>query len=242
MRQGIGLFLLILMTLVSTSCSDGKSSSRASEADVFNDGFELVEQGQYENAILYFQNVYQKNPTDNALKAWASVYLSRAQVKISSLYLAFEALPKPGKVNQENILSLIKSYQQALEKIPYVQVTARQDLEIASAILKSRNSSSVRLFRAALNLVLLRSAFSDGNSRLMDAHFKLDFDENLQLICKLDWKKLRVWILEWTRFGLEMKQDLNFAFPLKSKSWESSGKFFTESRSLTTSISRVCNP
>ncbi len=234
--------LSCLFALLVLGCGDNNGSDQASEATSLEAGFELVAQNRFEDAIRYFENMYLSKPTDDALKAWASVYVSRAGIKISSLYIAFSTFPAPTEITKDNLLPSIKSYQQSLESIPYVKNEARDDLETASAILKSRKSASVRLFRAVVNLILLRSTFSDGNAKLKNAKFKVDLDENLKVVCKLDWKNLKTWLQDWTYFGLEMKQDLDLAFPKKVKDWNQGGRFFSDAREMSTTLTTVCGP
>ena len=239
------LFLLVIVIILS-GCGRGQNSHQTRDAQTLEPGFEMIDQGRYDDAIHYFQNVYEAKPSDDALKAWASVYVARAGLKISTLYKAYQAFPK-GKANdeqsnQENILLQIQAYQKSLEQIPYVKGEARNDLQEAAAILQARNSKSVRLFRSFLNLVLLRSTFSDGNKVLLNADAKIDLQQGLKVVCKLEWKKLRSWILNWTVYGLELKKDLDFAFPAKQKDWKQGEKFFTDARKLSTTLVRTCDP
>ena len=234
--------LCVFLILFISGCADEVTSERPSEGEAFEEGFDLVEAGRYENAILYFQNLYQSNPTDDALKAWASVYVSRAGLKVSTLYDAYKTLPTQTRVTRNNLLPLIKAYQQGLEKIPYAQDQDRVDLQTAYDILHSRSSPSVRLFRAMVGLVLLRSTFSDGSERILDADFKIDLDKNLKIVCKIDWRRFRAWLQTWTVYGVELSDDLMIAFPEQAKDYEESKKFFVDSRDLSTTVTTVCNP
>ena len=237
---------MLTIVIILSGCGRGENSHQTREAQDLEPGFEMIDQGRYEDALHYFQNVYEAKPTDDALKAWASVYVARAGLKISTLYKAYESFPK-GKANQqqnneENILLQIQAYQKSLEQIPHVKGEARADLQSAAAILQVRDSKSVRLFRSFINLVLLRSTFSDGDKLLLNADAKVDLQQGLKVVCKLEWKKLRTWLQAWTAYGLELKKDLDFAFPAKQKDWKQGEKFFTDARKLSTTLVRTCDP
>lgn len=235
------LIFLVFITILS-GCGQGKNSHQSRESLTLETGFEMIDQGRYEYAIHYFQRVYQAKPTDDALKAWASAYVARAGLKVSDLYKAFSTFPKENKLSQDPLLVQIETYRKSLEQIPYVKGEAREDLQSATAILKARNSSTVRLFRGILNLVLLRSTFSDGDKLLLDADLKVDLDKDLKVICKIEWRKLRTWLQAWTLYGIELKQDLDFAFPSKKKDWQDGEKFFLDARKLSTTLVRSCEP
>lgn len=237
MKRIFCLFLVIFLG----ACGE-ENSDRPSEGEAFEEGFDMVEKGMYENAILYFQNLYQTNPTDDALKAWASVYVSRSGLTVATLYNAYASLPQQETVTRDNLIPMIKAYQQGLEKIPYAQGQDRVDLQTAYDILQTREAPSVRLFRSMVGLVLLRSHFSDGSDRLLDANFSVGFDKNLRLVCKIDWRRFRNWLQIWTAYGTELTQDLKLAFPKQVESLNESGKFFTQSRELSTTVSTACNP
>ncbi len=237
MKRLLCLFLVVFLG----GCAE-ENSGRRSESEAFEEGFEMVEKGQFENAILYFQNLYQTNPTDDALKAWASVYVARSGLTVATLYNAYASLPQQETVTRDNLIPMMKAYQASLEQIPYAQEQDRADLQAAYDILQSRSAPSVRLFRSMVGLVLLRSHFSDGSERLLDANFSVDFDKNLKLVCKVDWRRFRNWLQTWTAYGTELTQDLKIALPKQVESLDESGKFFTQSRELSTTLSTACVP
>lgn len=234
------LFLLVLV-FVLNGCGQGSGSKKSAEANALEQGFEMLDEGRFEDAIQYFERVYQSKPSDDALKAWASAYVARAGLKVSSLYEAFTTFPSEKKVTQDNILVQIQAYKNSLDNLPYVKGTDRADLQTATSILQMHSTSSVRLFRAILNLVLLRSTFSDGDKVLLNAHTKVDLNSDLKLVCKLEWRKLRSWLQIWPAYGLELKQDLDFAFPAKKKQWSEGEKFFKDARNFSTTIAKECN-
>src|SRR6476619_3991764 len=126
------LFLLVIVIILS-GCGRGQNSHQTRQAQDLEPGFEMVDQGRFEDALHYFENVYDAKPSDDALKAWASVYVARAGLKVSTLYKAYQAFPK-GKPteeqsNQENILLQIQAYRKSLEQIPHVKGEARNDLQ-----------------------------------------------------------------------------------------------------------------
>lgn len=234
------LFFLVFVFILN-GCGQGGASKKSAESNALEQGFELLDEGRFDEAIHYFERVYESRPSDDALKAWASAYVARAGVKVSSLYEAFTTFPSEKKVTKDNILVQIQAYKNSLDSLPYVKGSQRSDLQTATSILQLRNTSSVRLFRAILNLVLLRSTFSDGDKVLLNANFKIDLNTDLKAVCKLEWKKLRSWLQVWPVYGLELKQDLDFAFPAKKKQWSEGEKFFKEARSFSTTIAKECN-
>lgn len=246
MKRLFALAFVIILSGLLGGCGRGQNSHQTKQAQALEPGFEMVEQGRFEDAIQYFEGVYETKPTDDALKAWASVYVARAGLKISTLYKAYLSFPKGTSAsadsNQDNILLQIQAYQKSLEQIPYIKGDARTDLKTAATILQVRDSQSVRLFRSFINLVLLRSTFSDGNQVLLNADVKVDLQQGLKVVCKLEWKKLRSWISIWTTYGLELKKDLDFAYPSKRKDWLQGQKFFTDARKLSTTLVRTCDP
>lgn len=233
--------LAIFFALTLMNCGGSKNSHETSESQVISEGFEILDQGRFEDALLYFEGVYETRPSDDVLKAWASVYVARAGVKISSLYKAFSTFPSETQVTKDNFLVQIQAYKTSLEKIPYVQGEDRNDLRSATALLMMRKTQSVRLFRGILNLVLLRSAFSDGDKVLAKINLQVNLDKDLKPLCKFDWKKLTSWLQVWPLYGIELKKDLDLAFPSDQKKWAEGEKLFLESRKFAKSLAFACD-
>src|SRR5690349_7098368 len=117
MKRLLGLILIVILG----ACSGHNGSKKTTEGDALEEGFELVDQGRYDEAIVYFQNIYDSNPSDDALKALASVYVTRAGVKVTTLYKAFDSMPHQEGVTRDNILPLIQAYKESLEQFPYAK-------------------------------------------------------------------------------------------------------------------------
>jgi hypothetical protein len=234
------IFLAFVVFL--NSCGHGTNSSENSQDQEMRTGFELVDQGRYDEAARYFEGLYRVKQTDEALKGWASVYIAKSGLQVASLYKAFTTLPSETKVTAENVLVQVQAYKKSLDQIPYLKDENRDNLKTASKLLQQRSTSTVRLLRAIVNLVLLRSTFSDGDKLLLKANLKIQSDKDLKPVCKIEWKALRAWLKDWSFYGLELKTDLDYALPSKKSQWASGEGFFKQVQNFSTTIVRTCDP
>ncbi len=246
MKYAISLVFVTFLSGLLGGCEGLHRSQAPSESQSIQTGLEMVDQGQYEEALQYFQGLYQASPSDNVLKAWASVYVARAGLKVSTLYEAFKTFPKENlgsnPESADDLIQQLRVYKKSLDLIPYIRGTAREDLQSASAILQSRNTPTVRVFRGFIDLVLLRSTFSDGDQILLSPDIKVSLNQNLKIVCKMEWRQVKSWLESWTLYGLELKQDLDFSFPSHQKDWAQGEKFFQDARGFSSQLTRTCDP
>jgi hypothetical protein len=234
--------LLFCFVIFLGGCGKGQNSHQTREAQTLETGFQLLDQRRFDEAILYFQEMFETQPTDDALKAWASAYIAKAGLNVPTLLKALLALPEKKELKTDSdLINQIYAYKKSFEKIPYVEGASREDIQKAATLLKLRNSASVRLLRSFLNLILLRSSLADGDQSFVKADFKYDLDKNLKGICKLEWKKLDNWIQSWSKFGTELMNDLDLAYPSRKKEWQEGEKFFHEVNGFSFNLVTTCD-
>lgn len=187
-------------------------------------GYALMDEGNYSAAILYFEELLKADQHHHVKLALASAYAGRAEVQLGEIYSFtvvknFKAPPisLPGvdleKQNgAQQTLSLITSlatHAEQWNRIPNVEDKARKDLQAALKVLNEDLTPGVRLYAAALRIVLLKSSVTQGFADLTTLHK----ERSKNKICGGDLKPYFDWALKIIDGFVALTVDLEKAFP-----------------------------
>ncbi|MDG0815866.1 outer membrane protein assembly factor BamD [Bdellovibrio svalbardensis] len=210
-------YIVLLGSLLSCSAKE----QPATRESALSSGFKMLDRQQYDEAIQYFSGLAEKDPHYQVKLAWASAYAARAGVKIETIY-AFvtaknSAVPNlqirikevPLDHQTRGLLANLSTYAEIWNKIPSVGQSAREDLQKAVAILKQDQIPGVRLYSAALRVVILKSSIEEGLR---------NWDQNSRRrLCLHDVKPYWDWALRVLDGLTQLSQDLEGAFPSKKE-------------------------
>lgn len=181
----------------------------------------MMDQKNYDEAILYFSDLAQKDPHPHVKMAWASAYAARAGVRIEQIYsfVVSKSVKSPElfvasqDVSQKasGVVQFLEAYVQQWERIPSVNSRERQDLIKALEILKDEMTPGARLYGATLRVVLLKSSLEEG--------LKNWKSQKNQKICTEQLRAYFSWGLRVLDGVLLLLQDLEVAFPARTSEY-----------------------
>lgn len=122
------------------------------------------------------------------------------------------------------ILGAFNLYRTRIEKLPFVPMEKRPHLEKGIRVLNASSTRGDRLYRATLQLVLLRSELTDifliwggVQERLQGLNFeKVDDPKNQRILCATEIQFFPVWLKSQFTRVREIGADLMIAYPSKS--------------------------
>lgn len=197
---------LFAFTLALLSCQP-KEEPRTREK-ALSQGFSMMDQGRYDEAIQYFTELSQKDPHKHVKLALASAYAGRAGVKIEQIYsfVAVKSLPSVTTIANSRgveegtvaLMDTLARYSEQWNRIPSIDTQKLADLQRALKVLENDTEPGVRLYAATLRVVVLKSSVTVGLKnwqKTVSAKFCRDdlrayFDwgvrilENVELLCE----------------------------------------------------------
>ncbi len=163
------LLTILILPFLLLSCQKQEPETREK---MLSRGFDMMDQGHYDQAVDYFEKLAQKDTHYHVKLAWASAYAGRAGVKIENIYAYALAAKKPLPEIQfqglrfdkqtQLMLTSIDGFLQQWQKIPEITLAGREDLSAALEILSEKEVPGVSLYSAALRIVLLKSYAQEG--------------------------------------------------------------------------------
>ncbi|KYG65642.1 hypothetical protein AZI86_00765 [Bdellovibrio bacteriovorus] len=230
MRRGIFLKLmktfifLLSLTLVIFTQIGCQKEEPVTRQQVLSEGFSLMDQGRWDEAISYFQDVLDHDPHYHVKLALASAYAGRAGIKIEQIYQfsVVKEVPVP-KIEMKGLaldkqtsatLENLAKYLEHWNKIPDVQGKSRADILSALKTLENENEPGVRLYSAVLRIVNVKSTISQGVE-----NFNLRL-QSKKKICTQDLKPYVNWSGKVFESLILLTSDLELAFPEQKKNYE----------------------
>lgn len=199
-----------------TSCR-GKEERLTREKSL-SQGFSLLDQEKYDEAITYFFELARKDPHPLVKLAWASAYAARAGVKIEKIYALvvvrdFSAsVPNWQSSDTSVLMQFLRRYERQWEKIPAVSGTSAHDVSAALEILRDLPKPGTSLYRATLRVVLLKSHLSEGLKGWQKVSVEKNCTENL--------RPYYDWGLQVLQELVRLSEDLEQAYPDKKQNYE----------------------
>lgn len=214
------LLSIILVIFTQIGCQDRQDPvTREKELE---SGFSMMDRGEYTEAIHYFESMLLRDPHFHVKLAVASAYAGRAGVKLQQIYAfsVVKEVPTPeielkGLTLDKQSLSAIESlakFSAHWNKIPDIKIEERGDLMAALKVLEQEPQPGVRLYAAALRVVVLKSSIAQGIE-----NFKLKTEKQ---ICSSDVKPYVSWTGKVFEGVLELVSDLEGAFPEQKENYE----------------------
>lgn len=217
------IFLLSLTLVIFTQIGCQKEEPVTRE-DVLTEGFTLMDQGRWDEAISYFKDVLTHDQHYHVKLALASAYAGRGGVKIEQIYqfAVIKEVPAPQIEVQgltvdkqtSTTLEALAKYQKHWEKVPNVEGNNRADILSALKVLEDETQPGVRLYAAVLRVVNVKSTITQGIES-----FNLRM-QNKQKICTQDLKPYVNWSGKVFENLLLLASDLELAFPEQKKNYE----------------------
>ncbi|MEK2690367.1 hypothetical protein [Bdellovibrio sp. GT3] len=213
---------LLLLIAVLSACNSEKPETRE---DKLNQGFDYLDQHNYDQAISYFQKLLKQDPHPQVRMALASAYASRAGVRIENIYNFVVVKHQPQMRMQLSNLNFSAQTNEVIhgledfiaqwEQVPSVSATGRRDLEKAVGVLAETDNAGARLYSAVLRVVALKANVADGI-----LSWDLQTQNKNKKLCIQD---VRPW-WEWTEKVIGsldiLGADLAKAFPQKKTELE----------------------
>lgn len=215
------LLSIALVFFTQTGCQKEEPTTRE---DVLSEGFTMMDQGRYDEAISYFEDVLAFDQHYHVKIALASAYAGRAGIKIEQIYsfAVVKDIPAP-KIEIEGLaldkqttttLESLAKYREHWNKVPDVQGKSRSDIITALKTLEDEKEPGVRLYAAILRIVNLKSSIHQGLE-----NFKIRTTTKKK-ICSQDLKPYMAWS-EKVFEGLSLLAlDLEGAFPQQKQSYQ----------------------
>ena len=236
MHAKVLLFILSSLLILS-SCQ--KKDDRASDDTQFRKANAYIDKGDYDSAISILSAMKTDSSEPKVSIALASAYAGRAGVKVEKYWNfvvgyqplmnrkpdpdeppAIDISSLPGPLPKE-ALQLVKNLNQNIQEfnriqkkaalIPYVAYAQRPDLVKAIEALTDVETQGAHLYRAILELVLLKSAIEDA-ARLANHWAKNKFD-----LCSPDISKTSEWVTYSLHISDQILSDLRGAFPSRTE-------------------------
>lgn len=236
-RRGIGILGAALLVLFLGSCQketpEDRSESRVDRA------LRLMDRGEHDEAILILEK---EAAGERVHQLLASAYAARAGVRVQDYWgfvvgyrsllkeekpltlpgLDLKILPEGTAREARELLERINSslaefarVRQRAEQIPYVKREARPDLHRAVQVLTGLQSRGARLYRAILELILIRSAVDDMGV-VIRAWEKKSFD-----FCSEPFAITVEWMVYSSSLLIEALEDLSVAYPSQAPQLQS---------------------
>lgn len=200
------LKVCVLTLLLLALCSCGSQEREYSREEAIHSGVRLMEEEQYDEAIAYFQELYQKDPHPQIQQVWASVYAARAGIRVRNLVgLAKELTKVSGLSEEKNVVSFLQKIKSSWKFIPSVDEVGAKDLDQAVKVLSARKPE-VRLYAAVLRGIRIKSLLEKaptGNSR--------------QPLCGANAEKISSWVAQVYSHMKYVYADLESATPSQSE-------------------------
>lgn len=212
------------MTLVFFTQIGCQKEEPSTRAEVLSEGFTLMDQGRWDEAISYFTDVLTHDPHYHVKMALASAYAGRAGIRIEQIYSfsVVKEVPVPDieikgmtldKQTATTLESLAK-YRQHWSKIPDLQGKSRSDIDSAIQTLDDEVEPGARLYAAVLRVVMLKSTVSQGYE-----NFQARI-ANGKKVCTRDLKPYMSWSGKVFENLMFLATDLEQAFPEQKKTYE----------------------
>jgi tetratricopeptide (TPR) repeat protein len=218
------LFFMSLALVIFTQAGCQTKEEPVTREKALSEGFTLMDQGRYDEAITYFDDMLAHDQHYHVKMALASAYAGRAGVKIEQIYsfavVKEVAIPKieiQGLTLDKKSTELMKSlakYVEQWNKIPDVKNKARTDVQSALKVLDEETEPGARLYAATLRIVNLKSSIIEGVE-----NFTLR-TQNAKKICTQDLKPYVAWSGKIFDVLKLLATDLEFAFPEQKKNYE----------------------
>lgn len=219
--------LIAACVLLLGSCQKKEESISDQESQT-QKAIQLTEHGRYDEALFILNRESEKNPSERMQILKASVYASRAGIKVEKFWgfvVGYESLLGPNEASQKDPLSdfpeavkeplkglkneiaLLQKISQRIEQIPAVSGAQREDLLLAQETLQETTSPGARLYRGVLGIIVLKASILEASSVIAASA------EAVKTPCAKNWDMG----IKWLRFNYEILngilQDLQIAFP-----------------------------
>ncbi len=232
-------FILILTTILSVSCQE-KKDNFATQESVTQHAISLMEDGKNSEAIQILKNENEKRPSERVQMLLASAYAGRAGIKVENYWgmiIGHESLIKTpqeleGKNDDLNLEELLGSLspeikkslkgldtnlynlqriQRRITQIPVVKEDQASDLALGIDVLKDTHSEGARLYRAILEVIVIRSSIDQGVQLISRA------SSGKSSLCTEDFGLAIQWIQYTYALLQDTLSDINVAFPSQKK-------------------------